>query len=218
MKLRHAKQRNHALTLVEVLFVVAILGLLAAMILQDLAFSKKRSRGPWCTNNLLQSRLACDVWAGDHNGKYPMDVSIANGGAMEYSTSGNAAAIFQVMANELSTPKVLLCPADKEHFAATNFTTCFSDKNISYFIGLDASKDSPQSVLFGDDNLEFGGNLIKPGLRLISTNVLYSWSADRHRHTGNIVLAHGEVRSLRNSDFTNQILQKEILINRLIIP
>jgi len=36
-----------------------------------------------CSNNLKQLGLAYQVWAGDNDGKFPMAVSVANGGALE---------------------------------------------------------------------------------------------------------------------------------------
>jgi len=50
-----------------------------------------------CLNNLKQIGLSYSAWAGDHNGKFPMDVSVTNGGVMELAATGNVAAVFQVM-------------------------------------------------------------------------------------------------------------------------
>ena len=68
--------------------------------------------------------------------------------------------VFQVMSNELSTPKVLICPADSFHsVAATNFGTAgqgfgdFDLAKVSFFIGDDAVDSDPQMVLFGDQNI-----------------------------------------------------------------
>ena len=54
---------------------------------------------------------------------------------------------FLTLSNELSTPKLLLCPADKKKRAATDFSSSingglvnagFRDNSVSYFISLDA--------------------------------------------------------------------------------
>ena len=49
-----------------------------------------------------------------------MDVSTANGGTMELVNGRNVWINFLVMSNELTTPKLLYCPADVNGFSATN--------------------------------------------------------------------------------------------------
>ena len=74
MKTICSKQRNHALTLVEVLFVIAFLAILATMILPALT-ADKRGRGLSCYSHLRQIGVAYQMWAGDNNNQYPMEVS-----------------------------------------------------------------------------------------------------------------------------------------------
>jgi len=73
--------------------------------------------------------------------------------------------IFGVMSNELSTPKVLICPAEWDNrtvsstFSYTippnsaNTTPYTNDYNVSYFVGVDAQDTFPQMFLTGDHNL-----------------------------------------------------------------
>ena len=218
MKPHCSNQKNHALTLVEVSVVLFLLFILAAILLPELAAAKRGGGGPDCHSNLRQIGLAYQTWASDNFNKYPMEVSVTNGGAMELASAGNVTAPFQVMSNELSTPRVLLCPKDVEHVRVDNFNTNFTAKNISYFVGLDASQGDPQSLMSGDDNFQFGGNLIKPGLRLISTNVFYTWTTNRHNLAGNILLADGSVQSLSNSSLTNQICRTNFTNIRIAVP
>ena len=71
-----------------------------------------------CVNNLKQIGLAFRAWAMDNDGQFPFNVSTNAGGTMEFCARGadgfdsNAALHFQVMSNELSTPRLLVCPRD----------------------------------------------------------------------------------------------------------
>jgi len=101
-----------------------------------------------------------------------MTVPIASGGASGTTAEGgigvpatytpvNFYRIYQCMSNELSTPKVLYCPADYDATVvqATTFGVVTAGQtgqafvgngNLSYFTGADASDTSPQMLLLGD--------------------------------------------------------------------
>ena len=80
-----------------------------------------------------------------------MAVSTDKGGTMEFTTGADTFRHFQVMSNELSTPKILVCPADTR-VAATNFVR-LKNQNVSYFVGLEANDANPQRFLDGDRNI-----------------------------------------------------------------
>jgi prepilin-type processing-associated H-X9-DG protein len=217
MKPRFSHQRNQALTLVEVLVVVLVIAVLVVIILPGLAAAKLRG-GIFCLNNIKQIGLSFQIWAGDNNGKFPMEVSVTNGGAMELAAAGNVAAIFQVVSNELSTPKIFLCQKDKDKTYATNFSSGFSAKNISYFIGLNAGKNHPQSFLSGDDNFAISGVPVKSGTLELSTNAAIAWTTARHNRVGNIGLADGSVQMLNNPQLPSFINQTGLATNLLALP
>jgi prepilin-type processing-associated H-X9-DG protein/prepilin-type N-terminal cleavage/methylation domain-containing protein len=217
MKPRCSKQGCHALTLVEVLVVVFVLAVLAAMLLPRLA-AAKRGGGPHCVNNLKQIDLAYRIWAGDNGDKYPMEISVTNGGTLGLADGRNAWINYFVMSNELSTPKVLVCPQDiNRQPPATNFSSQLIG-HISYFVGLDASEHDPQALLSGDDNFEIGGVPVKSGLLEISGNPPIAWTTARHNRRGNILLADGSVQTFSNSNLTNWLQQTGPATNRLAIP
>ena len=134
---------------------------------------------------------------------------------MERAMNGDVAAVFQVMSNELSTPKILICPSDDDHFNGTNFSTDFSSKNISYFIGVNATEANPQMLLSGDDNFAIGGVPVKPGILELTTNATISWTMTRHKLVGNIAITDGSVQQLSTKglqDWSN------LTTNQLAIP
>jgi prepilin-type N-terminal cleavage/methylation domain-containing protein/prepilin-type processing-associated H-X9-DG protein len=226
MKPRCSNQRNRALTLTEVLVSVAVVCVLAGV--AYLAFHRPKvvhrvvhpnqSSEIQCVNNLKQIGLAFRIWEGDNGDKYPMRVRAKQGGTMEQALRGNAAPSFQVMSNELFTPKILVCPADADHLIAKNFTTGFDSSTVSYFAGVDARDDYPAMFLSGDDNFAINGRPVKSGLLLLATNAPVSWTATRHVNQGNIGLADGSVQTTGSASLRQRLLQTGVATNRLAIP
>jgi prepilin-type N-terminal cleavage/methylation domain-containing protein len=213
MKPRYSNKTNHALTLVEVLVVIAILALVAVILLPALAAAKRKSNRLGCDNNLKKIGLACRVWEGDNGDKYPMTISATNGGSMALVATGNVLTTFLVMSNELSTPIILHCPKDTEHIGTNSFAWLTSS-NISYFVNVDATEAYPQMLLSGDDNFEIGGVPVKSGLLELSTNTPISWTAARHKFVGNLALADGSVQQVTQDGLHSSL----VATNRLAIP
>jgi competence protein ComGC len=222
VKLNFSNKKNCAMTLVEALMVIACLFILAALLLLPmLALTKHRSVRLGCVSNLKQVNLAFRIWEGDHNNQYPMAVSVTNKGAMELIQTGNVAAIFQVMSNELTTTKILVCPNDPDRTFATNWND-LNGSHISYFVSPDASEEYPQMILDGDDNFVIAGKPVKPGMLEIPPNLPVSWSGTRHGPCGNIGLADGSVQEessfgLRTA-FEYSTNGTGIFTNRIAIP
>jgi prepilin-type N-terminal cleavage/methylation domain-containing protein len=226
MKPRLSNQGNHALTLTEVLVSVAVVCVLAGGAFLVLHRQKvvhrvvhqNRSTEIQCVNNLKLIGLAFRIWEGDNGDKFPMQVPAKNGGAMEPAARGNVARIFQVMSNELSTPRVLICPADADRFVAKNFKAGFDNSKVSYFAGLDASDAQPAMFLSGDDNFDIGGVPVKSGLLLLATNAPVAWTAARHVNKGNIGRADGSVMTTSSSSLRQMLVQTGVATNRLALP
>jgi len=169
----------------------------------------KQTRGLiQCNNNLKQIDLAFKIWSNDGGDKYTTQVPAKWGGSMEAAAAGNVAAIFQSMSNELNTPFILVCPSDKNRHEAADFTTDFSSKNISYFVGIDAAEDNPASIVAGDNHLQVNGSPVRPGVVEIDTNTPIAWTAERHRSTGNIALADGSAAQATSPGLVNAVLNQ----------
>ena len=206
MKLPRLYSGNHGLTLMETVVVAFLLVIVAAVLLPALRSPRPHVSRINCMNNLKQVTLAFRVWAQDNNNdKYPMAVSFTNGGAMEAIQGGNPMMVFQVMSNELSTPRILVCPDDEDHQYATNFDPSLSTHNVSYFVNPDVSDENPRDILTGDDNLQLNGTPFQSGITVVSTNSSLAWLNTRHKLHGTFGIADGSVYEMDNRDLANRL-------------
>lgn len=224
MQPRLPKNRNAAMTLFEVGLVIAIVVVLAVLLLPAILRTRRIGSHINCINNVKQVCLTFRAWEGDNGGLYPMVIPVANGGSRELVATGNVVQTFQVMSNELSTPKVLICPGDgtnpgdTSRTCATNFST-LSNSNISYFVGVDVANElNPQMILSGDGNFEISGVPVKPGLHSFGTNDPVAWTKIRHAKAGNIGLADGSVQSVTAAGLRLYLQQTGLATNRFAIP
>ena len=236
--MKKLRKKLSAFTLIELLVVIAIIAILAAMLLPALARAKARAQRINCTNNLKQIGLSFKTWALDNGDAFPMRVAAAQGGYSDYlgqrqltavqSTSRGVFGFFMVMSNELSTPKVIICPSENEGrnqastFGGTitagsaNVVPYTNDLNVSYFIGVDAVDTNPQMFLTGDHNLGSDGNIVplkgfvtfpnsySPSYNIAAgTNFVanqgIAWLDTMHSKQGNIGLADGSVQQYSRS-------------------
>lgn len=210
--------------------IVLALAAIIFVILPTIAKRHARSSKVSCTNNLKQIGLAYLQWAIDNGDRFPMAVSVTNGGAMEAVASGNLTLVYQVMSNELNTPKILICPQETspKRVTATTFapfvpagqfgTPFAGNPNISYFVGLDADEARPDTILSGDDNFLVNGVPPKSGVLSLWTNSAVAWTKDRHVKQGNIALADGAVLGTSTPKLAEVLVKTGMATNRLAMP
>lgn len=201
--MRAKDQERSGFTLTELLVVIAIIGILAAMLLPALSRSKAKAQRIADVNNIRQTGIAIAMWAHDHEGKYPWLVKPADGGS--YSLV-NAWEHFSIVSNELVTPKVLHCPADKQRLVAETFNgpnglSTLQNSALSYAVGTEASEGNASMHLASDRNISGrdGKSCTLAGIAGASTtlnpfNGGTGWTSETHQNEGNMALADGSVQ------------------------
>lgn len=208
---------HRALTLKEVLVVLAVVALLAAVVLPLLARTYHRASRINCVHNLKIVGAGFRLWATDHHDRFPQRLSTNEGGTLEFGA--DIAAHFRVLSNQLLSPKVVVCPTDANAGAlsATSFAT-LTASNISYFLGLEAEETPPQMILSGDANLTSDGNPVRSGWFTAGANAEVDWGEDRHQRSGNVGFADGSVMQMTGMRLMPYFRRPPNLTNRFLLP
>lgn len=218
MRLYQLNDQEQGLTLVEVFVVLAAIWVILWLVMATMSPSGREHRLR-CVSNLKDVGLAFRVFEADNGGLFPMQLSTNQRGSIEFVAGGNAFRHFLVLSNELSTPRILVCPADSRS-AAKNFAG-LRNEHLSYFVGLDARTNCSQVLLAGDRNIT---NTTPPaeGIMMLTTNQIATrgvgWTKAMHRHAGNVVFVDGHVDQMGASRLQDQIRDAEISIQRIALP
>ncbi len=251
MKTSNKKDRVRAgMTIIEVLVVVGIVFVVAALLLPALIPPTTPARRIACLGNLKQISMGLLLFANDNGGKSPfesfntgstnIDVTSIPGGWSQDPT--NLWKLFQLAKDDISSPRVLICPADSARQPAADFLSRTgssaesfpnpSKRNnaLSYFLALDAKEARPTSMLVGDRNLardsdktdsEPGRNYLTGEQRLGSTDADVKhlrWNNDIHDRGGNIAFMDGSAQQLTSGKLRQAVMNSSDTTNRIWLP
>jgi prepilin-type N-terminal cleavage/methylation domain-containing protein len=211
--------RERGFTLMELLVVLAIIALLAALLLPTLARAQEHARRANCISNLKQVSLALKLYAQEHEDRYPWHTLPSDEG-----TYGSAAAAawrnFMAASNELVTPRILVCPSDRTTAGNSAFTweqfnrPGYQSNALSFFVSLDSLEQIPTLMLAGDRNITGGvsdrcGSVSDaPGVRAReyrAGNTSVRWTNALHGLSGDVALTDGSVQRLNHAQLREMV-------------
>lgn len=253
MKTLPGKRNISAFTLIELLVLICVIAILAAMMLPATG-GKRKAQQIICSMNLKSIDENFVAWSQTHDGKLPMQVESKNGGTRNFVESGSALVHFFVLTNSGLTfvhhdivgylqngtnyqrinsytnygiePRCLACPSDerRDSIYLKKSISEFTDTNISYFVGVDATLTNPKSILAGDRHLQINGLSTKPGLFDLTAKSPVSWSEELHYSKstttagGNVLFTDGHVEFLKSKKLNSVFQSQGLTSNRLAIP
>lgn len=204
------------MTKIELVIVIAIIALLAAVLFPMLARATPRAKRTQCLNNLKQIGLGFRIWSNDCGDKFPWDVSTKDHGTLDYAESSQVFRHFQIASNELSETKVLLCPDDRTRTRAKDWMS-LSNSNLSYLVGLDADEGRPDTILSGDRTISTNGSLMSGYVQVLTAGPVM-WAQGIHSGVGNISLSDGSAQQTTSSALQLQVQRPGLAVARFAVP
>jgi len=214
--------KRRAFTLLEIVVVIGIIALLAAILFPIFSRVREKGRSASCSENLHQIGLAVAVYAQDYDGKFPLggDPIDLNSNAWDGADGGKWTPIVQtlkplpiVMSPYVKESGTWRCPSDVgfDHtngavFLVNTYPSCAEKWGTSYFYntrlalmgkiigGLQAYDDFTPYDTYGPDQIS------------VFYDAVGDWhGGDDDQRRYNVLMADGHVKSQNRDQFSTQL-------------
>jgi len=209
--------RAQGLVRLDALAILGALTLMSLIAIPMLASNRLRSDKVVCANNLRQISAAMQIWANDHNDRFPQDTPLSEGGTSQHPLGVNVWLHFSWISNELGSPVVLFCPSDQGR-PARDFSgdptggyvhPNFANQATSYLLA-HGREFRPTDVLSADRNV-YMLNGSASCSRFTAAWVIqrsplsrtFEWTSALHEGAGNLLLFDGRVVQVPNHGLWN---------------
>jgi type II secretory pathway pseudopilin PulG len=199
-----------AFTRLELVILLVVILVLALLAFPSLARAKAKANRIHCVSHLKNLGLGLRIFYTDNHAAGPWQVSTNKGGSKEFLNDPSLAwPHFLALSNSMSIPGIARCPADRDAVQPEAWADARTNSAISYFLGLDASEETPNLILSGDSNLELNGQRLRSTLVTLRTNADLRFDNSRHEQVtpgpGNILLGDGSVHQVTSAQLREAI-------------
>jgi prepilin-type N-terminal cleavage/methylation domain-containing protein len=166
------RERISAFTLIELLVVIAIIAILASIALPVFSSVQERGKQTKDLGNAKQIALACKLFAGDHDGKFPYQNGTSDPpvDVPPPGTTSNANAIFaSLIPTYTSQEKIFNLPGSAWSPIVPNENTTSGNRleastnNFGYMFGLTDTDNPSYPLVFDAPSTAAGLYVVNPG-------------------------------------------------------
>ena len=201
-----ACRSRRAFTLIEILVVIAILGVLAAMLFPAFALVREKGRRASCVSNLKQIGAAMELYKSDYDGRFPYAVDPYD----KYSNEGGFSTGFDALIPTLplvqdvlrpySSPAVFACAGDAGFaFDERNgqrvdaFPSCYEKFGTSYYYRTELASIGAQESSLPDP--------VKFNVLADASGQWHAGGLLRREFRYNILFADAHVKNANNAQY-----------------
>lgn len=206
-------------TLIELLTVIAIIGILAAILIPTVGAVREKAKKMQCLSNMRQWGQAMMLYASENKQKYVINTAASGNGAWWYQVGDSLAIYASYFTMKKDYGTLARCQSEPTEFLSTdhtNVTTCFlmvQPNRLGTPVPLNAidltkAQSPSQLLIFVERSFTNGTGFISPSgdLHLYVTQANVMTNADaftRHNKSMNALFADGHVMNLKANGNTS---------------
>ena len=189
-----------AFTLVEMLVVIAVIGILASLLLPAIIGGKERAKRAACKNGIRQFSLAIHMYANDHEDQVPSGAS--NKPHDDHLPVLSTATSNSIVEYSGGSQRIVHCPSYRDWFITQQAQRPFEEQEYGYVIGYNyhgGHTNTPWPALSGMTGTWISPMRLADDSSLVLISDMNVWSPDY----GQTFAPHGKNGSILNGEPNN---------------